>query len=88
MPFFALLLHKRNERSRLSASRLDVSDLDLAGDLLLILGKSRLEKERVTLPAPTKAALEAWLQARGTEDGPLFVNVDRAGKGGRLAGLR
>jgi hypothetical protein len=43
---------------------MDVSDLDLAGDLLLILGKSRLEKERVTLPAPTKAALEAWLQAR------------------------
>ena len=38
----------------------------------------------VTLPAPTKAALEAWLQARGAEDGPLFVNFDRAGKGGRL----
>ena len=38
------------------------------------------------MPAPTKAALEAWLQARGTEEGPLFVNFDRAGKGGRLTG--
>ena len=38
------------------------------------------------MPAPTKAALEAWIQARGTEEGPLFVNFDRAGKGGRLTG--
>jgi hypothetical protein len=38
------------------------------------------------LPTPTKAALEAWLQARGTDEGPLFVNFDRAGKGGRLTG--
>jgi integrase/recombinase XerC len=40
----------------------------------------------MTLPAPTKTALEAWLEARGTDDGPLFVNFDRAGKGGRLTG--
>ena len=38
------------------------------------------------MPTPTKAALEAWLQARGTDEGPLFVNFDRAGKGGRLTG--
>ena len=38
------------------------------------------------MPEPTKTALEAWLQARGTEDGRLFVNFDRAGKGGRLTG--
>ena len=43
-------------------------------------------KEPVTLPEPTKAALKAWLQVRGTEDGPLFVNFDRAGKGERLTG--
>ena len=38
------------------------------------------------MPTPTKAALEARLQARGTDEGPLFVNFDRAGKGGRLTG--
>lgn len=68
------------------AVRLDVSDLDLAGDRIMVLGKARSQKEPVTLPEPTKAALEAWLQARGTEDGPLFVNFDRPGKGGRLTG--
>jgi integrase/recombinase XerC len=68
------------------AVRLDVSDLDLAGDRIMVLGKARSQKEPVTLPEPTKAALEAWLQARGTEDGPLFVNFDRAGKGERLTG--
>jgi integrase/recombinase XerC len=51
-----------------------------------MLGKARSQKEPMTLPEPTKAALEAWLQARGTEDGPLFVNFHRAGKGGRLTG--
>jgi integrase/recombinase XerC len=77
------LLHDLGLR-RGEAIRLDVSDLDFSGDRLMVLGKARSQKEPVTLPAPTKAALEAWLQARGTEDGPLFVNFDRAGKGGRL----
>jgi integrase/recombinase XerC len=61
-------------------------DVDLAGNRLMVLGKARSQKEPVTLPAPTKAALMAWLEARGTEAGPLFLNFDRAGKGGRLTG--
>jgi integrase/recombinase XerC len=79
------LLHDLGLR-RGEAVRLDVADLDLAGDRLMVLGKARSQKEPVTLPEPTKAALEAWLAARGAQAGPLFVNFDRAGKGGRLTG--
>ncbi len=38
------------------------------------------------LPEPTKAALAAWVEARGTEPGPLFTNFDRARKGGLITG--
>jgi integrase/recombinase XerC len=66
---------------------LDVADVDLAGSRVFILGKARSQKEPVTLPEPTKAALVAWLDARGPAEGPLFLNFDRATKGsGRLTG--
>src|SRR3954449_7714744 len=68
------------------AVRLDIDDVDLAGDRIFILGKARAQQEPVTLPVPTKAALAAWLEARVPEPGPLFVNFDRAGKGHRLTG--
>ena len=66
--------------------RLDVEDVDLPGNRISILGRGRSWKEPVTLPEPTLAALAAWLEARGSEPGPLFVNFDRAGKGRRLSG--
>jgi integrase/recombinase XerC len=67
--------------------QLDLADVDLLGDRLSILGKARSQKEFVTLPEPTKTALSSWLDVRGTYEGPLFVNFDRAGKGsGRLTG--
>ena len=39
----------------------------------------------MTLPAPTRTALAAWVAVRGLESGPLFRNYDHARKGsGRL----
>src|SRR5262249_37072672 len=70
--------------------RLDVADLDREGGTLAVLGKGRTAKVALTLPAPTRAALQAWLAVRGQGTGPLFRSLDRARKGsGRLtaAGL-
>lgn len=41
-----------------------------------IRGKGRTEKERMTLPDPTAAALVGWTEARGNEPGPLFHRLD------------
>jgi len=69
---------------RVELVRLDAADVDLDGGRLMILGKGKLEREPVTLPAPTLAALAAWLTARGDVDGALFSSFDRRGPGGRL----
>jgi integrase/recombinase XerC len=82
------LLHDLGLR-RAEVCRLDVGDIDLATGTLSVLGKGRMEKERLTLPAPTREALVAWLVHRGasTPDVPLFTSLDRARKGsGRLTG--
>src|SRR4051794_12832088 len=72
---------------RSEAVRLDVEDVDLPGNRISILGRGRSQKkELVSLPEPTRVALAAWLEARGPEPGPLFVNFDRARKGHRLTG--
>ena len=42
-----------------------------------ILGKGRGQRDILTLPAPTLAALEAWLALRGEDSGPLFLNCTR-----------
>ena len=65
---------------------LDVEDVDLERGTISILGKGRTEKELLTLPSPTKAALSNWLEVGGRTSGALFVNFDRAGKGNRLTG--
>lgn len=65
---------------------LDVANVDLSAGTLSILGKGRRERETLTLPPPTAAAIRAWLAVRGTEPGPLVVNMDRRTKGERLTG--
>lgn len=64
---------------------LDLEHLDLGACTLSVLGKGRKGRELLTLPHETTAALDDWIDVRGGEPGPLFVNFDRAGKGQRLS---
>ena len=65
---------------------LDVEDVDLQQGTLAVRGKGRTSKQLLSLPEPTKAALEGWLAARGTDSGPLLTNFDRRKPGRRLSG--
>ena len=53
---------------------LDLGDVDLEAGTLRILGKGRLQKETLTLPARTRQVLTEWMEVRGVEPGPLFIN--------------
>ena len=80
------LLHDMALR-RGEVAGLDMEHLDLAGARLAVLGKGRTGREWLTVPAQTLASLAAWLNARGSQPGPLFTSFDRAGKGsGRITG--
>src|SRR2546421_4298887 len=63
---------------------LDLEHLDLDAGTLAVLGKGQKGRELLTLPPETAAVLKGWLEQRGLEAGPLFLNFDRAGKGRRL----
>lgn len=65
---------------RVEVVRLQVEDLDLEGGLLWVQGKGRRQKEGFSIPGPVKEALEAWMETRGTEPGPLFLRLSQAGK--------
>jgi integrase/recombinase XerC len=65
---------------------MDLSDVDMNTGAASITGKGRTQKQALTLPDSTRKALAAWIEARGAEPGPLFTNLDRAGKGERLTG--
>ena len=66
------------------AVRLDVEDFDLAGDHPMALGAARSQSDPVTLPPPVKVSLRSRRGSKpvAPEAGPLFVDFDRAGKGG------
>ena len=59
---------------------LDVEHLDLVAGTVKVLGKGKTQRQQMTLPASTQDALRAWLDQRGEQPGPLFVNFDRAKK--------
>ena len=67
---------------------LDFEHLRLDVPEILILGKGRLQRERITLPAPTAAALLAWLAVRPEVPGcrAVFVNLAPRCEPGRLTG--
>jgi integrase/recombinase XerC len=82
------LLHDLALR-RQEALGLDVSDVDLDGGTVAIVGKGQTEPVRLTLPDPVKAALAAWLAVHPDPrpTAPVFVRLDRAGKAStRLTG--
>lgn len=66
---------------------LDRDDVQITPKVINVIGKGKTTKQQLTLPEPTIAALEAWLLVRGNEQGPLFLNLDRAKKGSRLTGV-
>lgn len=73
---------------RFEVTGLDLAHVDLAGHRLNVLRKGRDERQWLTIAPETAAALAAWIEVRGDQAGPLFVNFDRAGKGtGRLSGV-
>ena len=73
------LLHdqalRREEVCRLDLADVDLDDRDVPSHVW-ILGKKRSQKERLSLAAPTSAALAAWIAERGPHPGPLFVRLD------------
>ena len=63
---------------------LSLRHLDLEGGTIAVLRKGRLAREILTLSHQSRAALAAWLQARGAmdHDAPLFVSLARARRTG------
>ena len=65
---------------------LDLADFDPARCALRVTGKGHLEAVWLTVGPAACQAISAWVAHRGDDAGPLFTNLDRAGKGRRLTG--
>lgn len=65
---------------------LDLDDVDLSGRRIQVVAKGEREARWMSISATTANALAEWIEHRGDASGPLFLNLDRAGNGGRLSG--
>jgi integrase/recombinase XerC len=78
---------RRSEVAELTLDRIDMSAKTVS-----ILGKGRRERQELTIPVPTLAALRAWLKQRTTRNLRslhVFVNVDPTiGEGKKTADER
>jgi integrase/recombinase XerC len=64
---------------------LNIEDVDLQTCRVSVVGKGKREADTLTMPSQTVEALQRWINNRGLQPGPLFLNLDRARKGsGRL----
>lgn len=75
---------RRGELIELDMVHLENMDNDDAS--IRVRRKGMTETERLSLPGPTRNALASWLEVRGQQPGPVFLNFDRAKKGTRLTG--
>ncbi len=64
---------------RSEVAGLDLDDVDLEQGTLRILGKGRLQKETLSIPTRTRKVLKEWIDLRGNQEGPLFVNFHHHG---------
>lgn len=80
----ALLFGHALRRGEVAA--LDLADVDFAGKAILVTGKGRREKERITLDPSVSKHLGDWVLARGHEPGPLFGRLDGHRPTARLTG--
>jgi integrase len=64
---------------RAEIAALAVSDVDLAGEVVRVLGKGRKVRE-VPIKGGTLEALRAWFRCRGGEPGPLVSPVRKGGR--------
>lgn len=58
---------------------LDLGDFDADNGSLRVRNGKGGKERLVYLPAGARAALEAWLEIRGDEEGPLFVPIRKGG---------
>jgi integrase/recombinase XerC len=65
---------------------LDVAHFDAAAGTVAVLGKGRAGREALTLPAPTRAALAAYLATHPTPADPAAPLFPGDGATGRLTG--
>lgn len=77
---------------RSEVAELTLDRIDLNAKTVSILGKGRRERQELTIPVPTLAALRAWLKQRTTRNLRslhVFVNVDPTiGEGKKTADER